>query len=350
MASGATVEGGLKKHFDLTIAELEQKVRSYTNILRWTFGASLPVPNVDTTATTARLERDDLLYELGSFLKGLNPESGEAKRHFEAALALNPKHSRSLAALGRYDEAIAADPKDAEIFVTYAESLLGTQIGVLAEADQPEEKDVAAFRKARELASRALTLPGVDEARARGTYGASFMIEKDDALAPGIEALQRAHSLAPGRTDFAVHLFAFLRRSGEKAEPLLAQLLAARSKQVAFAARAIVVRTELARASALTKQERLGEAAQVIHDLAASTEDLDVRHDLNHQADELERVAETNRQISAYNEAIGQVNAGKYAAARKTLSALLAGATDAGVIKDAQKLQKELAGRRDLPH
>jgi hypothetical protein len=347
MASGATVEGALKKHFDLTVTDLEQKVRSYRATLRWVFGSTLPVPNVDTKVTTARLERDDLLYELGSFLKGLNPESSEATRHFEATLAINPKHARALAALGRYAEAIAADPKDGEIYVTYGESLLGTQIGLLAEADQPEEKDLAAFRKARELATQALTLPGVDEARARGIYGVSFMIEKDDALAPGIEALQRAHALAPGRTDFAVHLFAFLRRSGDKAEPLLAHLLAARSKQVAFAARAIVVRTELARVNALTKAERLGDAAKVVRELAASTEDPDVRRDFNHQADELERIAETNRQITAYNEAIGQVNAGKYAAARKTLTTLLASATDPGVIKDAQKLQKELAGRKD---
>ena len=58
-------------------------------------------------------------------------------------------------------------------------------------------------------------------------------------------------------------------------------------------------------------------------------------------------VAATNRQITRYNDAVAQVTAGKYSAARKALEALLADATDPGVIRDAQKLQKELAGKRD---
>jgi tetratricopeptide (TPR) repeat protein len=296
------------------------------------------------TATTSPLARDDLLYELGAFLQALDPASTEAERHFKAVLELNPRHPRALAALGRYDEAIAADPKNAGIYLTYAESLLDTQIGLLAEADQPEEKDAVTFRKARELATKALALGG-DEARARGDFGVSFMIEQDADLGPGIDALRRAHDLAPERSDFAVHLFAFLRRTGDRAEPLLAQLLAARSKQVVYAARSIVVRTELARANALTHKERLDEAAAVIRSLANDTVDADARRNLIQQATELEQTATTNRQIAMYNEAIAQVNAGQYAAARKTLTTLLATATDPGVIRDAQKLLKELAGR-----
>jgi tetratricopeptide (TPR) repeat protein len=345
--NGMSVDTALQSHFKMSIANLEQAIHAYGGPLRLPSGASMPVTDVDKSVAIAKLGRDDLLYELGAFLRGLNSESAEAARHFNAALEINPKHARALAALGRYDEAIAAAPDDAEIYLTYAESLLGTQIGALAEASPPEEKDAAAFRKARELAKKAIAL-GSDEARARGDYGVTFIVEKDADLGPGIEALKRAHSLAPGRDDFAVHLFGFLRRTGERAEPLLAQLLASRSKQVAYAARSIVVRTELARANALTHKEQLDEAAAVIRKLADDTEDADARRDLARQADELVNVADTNRQITMFNEAVGQVNAGKYVAARKTLTALLAKASDPGVIRDAQKLQKELAGRRDL--
>jgi hypothetical protein len=348
---GTPVAAALQSRFGMTVAELEQQVRAYGGTFRIATGSSLPVPDVDRALTMNRLERDDLLYELGTFLRGINAESGEAKRHFEEALRFNRKHARSLAALGRYDEAIAADPADAEIYLTYAETLLGTEIGALAEAGQPEEKQRADFAKARQLAAHAIELVpsgGADEARARGDFGASFVMEPDAALGPAIEALRRAHTLAPGRTDFAVHLFAFLRRSGEKAQALFEQLLAARNKQVAFAARAIVVRTELARANTLTHADRLDDAAQVIRDLAAGTEDLDVRHDLERQAGELARVAVTNKEIGAFNQAVAETNAGKYSAARKTLTALLAQAKDTQVIRDAKKLQKELAGRRDL--
>lgn len=346
MKGGKPAELALQARFGMTVDDLERAIRAYGGAFRFSFGSGMPVPDVNRTMTLTRLDRDDLLYELGSFLRGLSSESPEAARHFRAALEVNPKHARSLAALGRFDEALAADPEDADIYLAYAESLLGTQIGPLAEADQPEEKDAASFRKARELAAKALTVGG-DEARARGDYGVSFMVESDAALTPGIEALRRAHALAPGRNDFAVHLFAFLRRSGDRAEELLAHLLASRNKQVAYAARAIVVRTELARANALTHKEQLDEAAGVIRKLAADTDDPDARRDLLRQADELVNVAATNRQITAYNDAIGEVNAGRYSAARKMLTTLLASATDPGVIRDAQKLQKELAGRKD---
>lgn len=341
------VADALQARFGMTVGELERAIRGYGPTFRIPFGASLPVPNVDKSAVVTKLERDDLLYELGAFLQALNPDSGEATRHFEAALQINPKHARALAALGRYEDAIAADPNDAGVYLTYAEALLGTQIGLLAEADQPEEKDAAKYRKARTLAERALTL-GADEARARGDYGITFMVEKDSDLGPGLDALRRAHALAPERSDFAVHLFAFERRTGERDEPLLAQLLASRNKQVAYAARSTVVRTELARANALTHKEQLDEAASIIRKLAADTEDPDARRQLQRQADELVNVASTNRQITRYNDAVAQVNAGKYSAARKALAALLADATDPGVIRDVQRLQKELAGKRDL--
>jgi tetratricopeptide (TPR) repeat protein len=331
----------------MTVADLEKRLHSYGHSFLSTRSSSMPVPEVDASLTMSSLGRDDLLYQLGAFLRGLNPESAEAIRHFQAALEINPRHARALSASGRYEESLAADPNDPELYLTYAESLLGTQIGPLAEADQGEEKDAPAFRKARELAGKALAIHG-DEARARGDYGVSFLLERDKDLGPAIEALQRAHALAPWRNDFAVHLFAFLRRTGDPAEPLLAQLLALHNKQVTFAARAIVVHTELARANALSHDGRLDEAATVIRDLAGKTEDAESRRDLLRQADELARVGATNRQITLFNDAVAQVNAGKYSAARKLLTALLATATDQGVIRDAQKLVKELAGKRDL--
>src|SRR2546430_9370332 len=119
-------------------------------------------------------------------------------------------------------------------------------------------------------------------------------------------------------------------RTGRRAsgEPVFIQLNTSRSKQVAYATRAIVVRTELARASALAHADKLDDAAGVLRELAASTEDVMARADLLKQAVGFEQVAATNRDISTYNRAVAQVNAGKYSAARKTLGALMQSATD----------------------
>ena len=185
--------------------------------------------------------------------------------------------------------------------------------------------------------------PGFPIGRALGDLGATYSVEND--VVPGIAALEEAHKLLPARTDFALHLLAMYRRSGDraKADPLFAQLDAAHNPQVSFAARAVIVRAELARANALTHEQRLDEAAAVVRELAANTADGDGRRDFEKQAAELTRVAAQNRQIEAYNLIVGQVNAGKYREASKALAAFLTTATDPEIVRDAKKLQEQLA-------
>src|SRR5204863_8404237 len=117
---------------------------------------------------------------------------------------------------------------------------------------------------------------------------------------------------------------------------------AARSPQVKFASRAIVVRVDLARTNELLRDGKYDEAAAILRTLAANTEDPDSRADFERQAAEVARAGESNRQIVVYNEAIALVNKGKYAAARKALTSLLATATDPPVIRDAKQPQAEL--------
>jgi tetratricopeptide (TPR) repeat protein len=221
------------------------------------------------------------------------------------------------------------------------------EIGPVAESEEVEPDDAPRFRKARALAQRALDL-GADPARALGDLGTSYLVEEVADLGPGIAALEKAHALLPNRNDFALHLFSMDRRSGKSADALFQQLEAARSPQVKFAARAIVVRVELAKTNELLKIGKYDEAAAILRALAASSPDGDTRIDFEHKAAELARTGELNRQIGIYNDAIGLVNKGKYAAARKTLAELLAVATDPIVVRDAKKLQGELKGKRDL--
>jgi tetratricopeptide (TPR) repeat protein len=326
-------------------------------------GITINVPTTDVSVTLSPLDRASLLYELGRFLGGIEDLSAEAERHFREALIAEPKHARSIAALGllrvndkRFDEAspyferaLAADPNDAEIYLEYAEALLQNQIGPFAETEETNADDVPRFHKARALAEKALALGG-EAGRALGTIGTTYIIESDTNLGPGIAALEKARALLPGRMDLALHLFAMDRRTGDqaKADALFAILESARNAQVAFAARAVLMRVELARVNALVKQQKLDEAAAVLRGLARETPDSDSRSDLQRQANDLAHVAKTNREISTYNEAIGQVNRGDYAAAARTLTQLLAVATDPSVIRDAKALQKRLEGRKRL--
>jgi tetratricopeptide (TPR) repeat protein len=341
---GKPVEQALRARYHKSIDDMTQAFE--VSFGRPSFGITLPVANADTNVSLTPIDRSELLYQLGKFLSQVEEGGPNAERHFREALVINPAHARSLAALGDYEKAIAADPKDSELYLDYAESLLGKEIGPLAEADPPAAEDLAKFRKVRELAQKAIDL-GADPGRAYGDLGITYMVEKDADLAPGIAALEKSRALLPGRLDIGVHLFAMYRRARNraKADPLFIELDRARNPQVAYAMRATIMRVELAQANSLVQQQKLDEAAAVIRDLADNTSDSDAKRDLVRQADEITRAAATNREIEAYNKAVGQVNRGEYAKALKTLKQLLQTATDAGVIRDAKKLQAQLSLR-----
>lgn len=359
---GVPVETALSNRYDKSLGDLERAIASYSSP-RMSIAITINVPTTDASVTLSPLNRASLLYELGRFLGGIEDLNAEAERHFREALVADPKHARSIAALGllrvndkRYDEAapyferaLAADPNDGEIYLEYAEALLRNQIGPFAETEEANADDVPRFHKARALAEKALTLGG-EAGRALGVIGTTYIVEDDSNLRPGIEALEKARSILPGRMDLTLHLFAMDRRIGDraKADALFAILDGARNAQVAFAARAVLMRVELARANALVKQEKLDEAAAVLRGLVSETTDPDSRSDLERQANDLVHVARTNREISTYNEAVGQVNRGDYAAAAKTLGKLLAVATEPSIIRDAKALQKRLEGRKRL--
>jgi tetratricopeptide (TPR) repeat protein len=360
--SGTPVDAALQKHYAASVKELARNVESYGGRLaRPAFAVKIAIPETDKTLASSALTRADTLYELGHFLLFFEEMAAESERHLRAALDANPHHAKALGALAvlranaklyddaanLFEKAIAADPKDAAIRLDYAEALLQNEIGPLAQAEELADADTPRFRKARALAQSAQDL-GADPARALGDLGTSYIVEQPSGMAPGIAALQKAHTLLPNRTDFALHLFYMLRHTGQDAEALFQQLQAARSPQVKFAARAIVVRQDLSRTNELLKSGQYEEAATILRALAANSPDGDARADFERQADEVARAGAANRQISAYNDAVALVNKGKYAAARKALAALLATATDPSVIADAKKLQAQLKGKKDL--
>jgi tetratricopeptide (TPR) repeat protein len=286
-----------------------------------------------------------LIFELGRFLTRVGGAEKEATRYFEEALRLDPKHAPSLAALGRFEEAIAADPNDAAVHLTYAEWLLGNALGDFAGIFQAGVEHEESFRKARELAFHALSL-GTDEARARGVIGVSHLVEED--LASGIAELERAHALAPARADYAIHLYAMYLLRGErsKADVVYKDLVErARDPQVGFAARNVRLRIETDRANALAKAGDLEAAAAIIREISASVEDGPARTELERHADQLTALGVVNRHIAMYNRAVGLSNKGRTREAAAVLDELLAVATDPGVVKDAKSLRKSLKAR-----
>jgi len=321
---GVSVESALRTHYNATVADLQQGLAGMYREDKLV----VPEPKVNMLITSEKMPYADILYELGSFLARFESARADAERHFRAALAADPHHARALAGLGMFDQAVAAAPDDPEVLLMYAESLLGG-----------DATDVAAHRKARELAQRALE-HHADEARARGDLGASWLAEQD--VTPAVALLERAHQLAPRRNDVALHLYDAYLRTGHNADALYAELTNSADRQVAFAAKSTLLRNLTIRANALVDQQKLDEAAAIVRQLAANTPDAVARRDLESQAAKLEKTAETNRHIGEYNKAIEEMKQGDKKAALKRIDALLAVATDAQVIEDAKELRREL--------
>ncbi|HEX8171455.1 MAG TPA: hypothetical protein VF824_13020 [Thermoanaerobaculia bacterium] len=338
---GATVEQALRMHYGKSLDELLHGVQKLGRHV-----VKIPRAAPAAAAIEAKpLERAALLYELGRFLGHVEGAEKESERHLRGAIAVDANYARAWAALGDYERAVAADPNDAQIVLDYAESLLKTAIGPFAGVFEPEPGDAAAFRKARTLGERALALGG-DEARAQAVVGTSWLVEED--VRPGIAALERARALAPSRMDVALHLYDMYLRVNDRAraDALFAATFARpRDTQTAFAARTLLLRVETQRANELARAGKLDEAAAVVKALAAATDDVAARRELEQQAAQLVTTAAVNRHIAMYNEAIVSFNAGRKREALKILDELLAVATDPQVVRDAQRLRREVRGK-----
>ena len=122
-------------------------------------------------------------------------------------------------------------------------------------------------------------------------------------------------------------------------------LFRSRDKQVAFAARNVLLETETERANALAREGKLEEAAALVRAMATTIDDAAARSDLERQATEIESVAVINHHIRLYNDAVTYSNAGRKKDALRVLDELLKVATDAKVIRDAERLRRELRGK-----
>ncbi|HYI13546.1 MAG TPA: DUF1570 domain-containing protein [Thermoanaerobaculia bacterium] len=340
---GGAAEEALQTHYGKAAEELAVGIRWRDRIPKLiTLAAQVPQP----AEAAEPLDRATLLYELGRFLSYVAGAEKDSTRHYREALNADPKHARTLAAIGEYERAVAAGPNDPDVHLLYAESLLSTAQGVFAGIFEPAAGDAENFRKARTLAERALELGG-DEGRARGILGTTYLVETD--IAPGIVELERARALVPQRMDYALNLYAMYLRTGarDKADALFAAAFEnARDKQTIFAARNVLVTAETARANTLAQSGKLEEAAAIVRQLAAATPDPRGRLDLEQQAAQLESTAAVNRHIQSYNEAVALANTGKNREAVQVLDELLKVATDPSVVRDAKELRNDLKKRR----
>jgi tetratricopeptide (TPR) repeat protein len=348
---GTPATEALRTHYDKSLPEMEAAIRWRNPVSRSVVLRSAAKSSQHVATPAQPVDRATLLYELGRFLSYIAGAEAEAQRYYREALRIDPKHARTLAAIGDLEGAVAAASDDPAVHLVYAETLLTTAAGPFAGVFEPAPGDRERFRKARVLAERALAL-GIEpadggEGAARGIIGTSYLVEQD--VTPGIEQLERARALIPERMDFALNLYAMYLRVGDraKADALYAATFEnAHDKQTIFAARNALFIAETARANTLATSGKLDEAAAIVRGLAESIPDQNGRREFEEHAARLEATALVNRHIVLYNNAVALSNQGKVREAIKLLDELLGVATDAAVVQDATKLRGDLKKRK----
>lgn len=228
LSGGEDVEDAFEQAFDARLGTLEKELEDY--IARPDFPViKIPLkalPAVGGTMTA--LPRPEALVELGNLLIHTSPRLPQrAADHFETALALDPSNSRAYAGLGMVKDQLGSHD-DAEGFYAKALELgpashlsyylAGRNVllsfgarggdGVRRDADFGERLvgAIAAFRRSLELD------PGFPEAWVGLGTAWSYHPEPEEE---GVEALERALVLAPGRVDVLYNLAVLHARLGQ---------------------------------------------------------------------------------------------------------------------------------------
>lgn len=354
--SGVAPEEAFQHHYSMAPLTVARSIRSHA--VRPSASSATQIQRAAVPIATTQISYADALCELARFLGQLESTRDDAEGFLNAALAAEPEHARATAWIGvlrardrRYDEAspyfekaLELDPDDAAIQTAFAETLLRNAIGVFAGSLDLEADARPRFERARQLAVAALETEATPLREALA--GTTYLVEDD--VSPAIGHLERAVAALPGRLDFALNLYAAYLRSDRKAdaERLFESVFAkSRNPQAAFAARAVYTREFLTRANRHIAAGRLDDAAAMMREAIAATVDPAAKADLERQLASLKGVAEVNRQISAYNDAVLAFNRQDNRVALEILEALLSGAVEAPMREKAERLRSSARKR-----
>ena len=358
----ADIEAGLpaaqafERHYSMTPDAVARSIRSLA--VRPSASTATAVPRRDVPVVTAQISYTDALCELARFLGQMESTRDDAERFLNAALTSDPAHARAAAGIGglrardrRYDDAVAwyekalaMDPDDPVIQTGLAETLLENAIGLFAGSLDLEATARPRFVRARELATAALKTEATPLREA--LVGTTYLVE-DDA-SPAIVHLERALAARPARLDFALNLYAAYLASdrGAEAEQLFETVFAkSRNPQAAYAARAVYVRDFLTRANRHIAAGRIDEAAVMIGEAISATVDPSAKADLERQLAGIRAIADANRVIMAYNDAVLAYNRRENREALQLLDALLAGPVEETIRGKAERLRESVRKR-----
>lgn len=268
--------------------------RGETTFLRYTFRDPLPTPKVGAE----RVAEAEQLYRLGEIsLAARSREPAGAEQHFLAALAADPLHARSTAALGRladargrtaqaeslYALAAGRAPGDAQVHVDAGRGLLRRSLAGAAGAIS-DTVPVPGLRLARARFARALELEPRNVEALAG-YARSFL-RGEPPQERALGAARTALELAPARLELAADFASLLVRAGRcgTADSLYRERVAPLGEAaLTRPIHAAVVHCRLMRGVELERVGDAAGAASLVEGLLAAEQDSTLRALLEEQ-------------------------------------------------------------------
>ena len=357
--AGSGLDEALEPVIGTDWAGLESRVAEYVREGRLqTTRTVLKDLKIETSIRIDSMDRAEVLQRLGDFLarSDLGRED-EAEAHFRESLRMDPRRTATYVGLayvldGRkrfdeaaslYERALALHSDDPMAHLYYGESLLKRDASTDPNRSAVGAATPPGIRLAREQFRKAIRLRP-DMAEAYAGFGATY-VREIGPNAEGIEALEKALSLLPGRSDVVLNLAALYASNGDRdrARAVMEPLLS-RTKDPAEVARGreVLLQAEYAQGRALVLKGDSDRGLAIFRKVLTETHDPAVKDALTLQIAAVEKAAETNRQLDTYNQAVDLANRGSYRKAVALLETLLREATDPDVIKSARTLLREL--------
>lgn len=357
LAAKQPADQAFQSAFNVTFEEMERELKGYVRRLSFQYRrysvADLALPQVPAPRP---MDYADVLYRLGDLLtRGTDGRgNADAERFLRAAISENAEHAGAYATLGllhdlsgraaeasvEYERAVKFGSNDPDVYLFYGVTVFRNVYAAARGTKTPP----AELQHARRLFEKAAEL-APQSARAYAGIGATYVISEDDP-APGIAALEKSMSLAPGQDDVAYNLVQLYARAGRRddASRLFDNVVSkSGSPDAVRQCREAILFADLQRAQTLMQQGKMDDAVPLLRSVMSATSDSDLKSRIGSLLASYEGHNQAEQQAAEINQAIELANKGKFTEALALIDALLPSITDPELRENTQNMRDEMA-------
>jgi tetratricopeptide (TPR) repeat protein len=366
---GKSHEQALRDAFHTDFKTLSAELSAYVNnTTRFRYvkvkSADLRVPS---ETRSGRLSDSDALVHLGELLAHEPGERlGDAEGHFQAALALDPRHVGAKAGLafvrareGKLDEArgllkavLESGGGDFRAHYLYGTLLMQTLSGGAFHVGALDANQRAVVEESRRAFRKSLEI-NPDFGEARGALGKTYLAENaGPALEEGVRELEAAVQRLPSRKDLLLDLATLYDRKGQRdrGDELIKAAMGPEAEKVLRQRRkSRELGATFERVNKLLAEGNTDEAIAAIEKLEETADGM-LKESLEEQLKNLRVAARRNRSVRQFNEAITLANKQDLEGALRGFKGVAATAEDAelaGKAKEhASQIEQMLAKRK----